>query len=947
MTPLAIYLKGFLSFRDEQELTVEQDCISLLHGPNGAGKSTVFDAILFALYGQHRAGSDNLQELINKGCDEATVRLDFLLDGTRYRAERHVERTRDRKTGREGYASTQQLYELQDERWNAVPGTHRQADYKAWIKEHVGLSVEAFTSSVLLMQGRADTLTGQDATAANRRFEVLSRIVDLHWFQGLHASAEDERKARAEEVVRLRGKLDGVAPVSDEELTQIDERQAAVGADLARAEEHVASLQKLRDKAVCWLNLQGRLDTARQQWNETRLLTDDAEAIERAGRRFSELAQVLPLLERIDAQQQQALQAEAATQKLQTQSEELNQRTAEVAVALENAARAQSEIETEQAAEDSRRQALTEERNKLGMDVPLLSRLRREREGLRQQREQAAALSKQLTRADEEQRQREAEMKPRTQQREQAAEALREAERRLTRAETQLKNAQQRRDRFASVAGAPSCSYCGQLLDDEHRAQEELRIAEELAAHEAELAAAAKAQKEAARADRKAATELRDAEKALAETQQAAANLRRDHDAAERDAQRHEKEVREAYLALDGEFRARVSTTLCTDWTATIYPTADDLVLLERSRVDLAARQKALADAAAPRQAKLKRLRDEQTQLQKRREELRQQRSDCETMLGKERLRGELARQNETQARAALPANWQAECAALNPAQLRDWRAEHDRLKAQDADGRCKRLQTAQHMQEHLRQNFEKLRLESESIPPEARRDPARLEPELRAAREHDKELRREQVRLQTQKQQLVERRAQRRTLEADLKNADRRRYLAQRLAELLGKRQLQRHLLRQAEQGIVENANHVLDRLTTGQLVLRLVPGEENDDNRALELEVYKPQVGQTFGLAFLSGSERFRVAVSLALGIGQYASRQRRAIESVIIDEGFGCLDRDNRQTMIEEIRKLRGQLRCILLVSHQEEFGDAFPDGYRFEMVNDTTRVTRLEG
>ncbi len=96
---------------------------------------------------------------------------------------------------------------------------------------------------------------------------------------------------------------------------------------------------------------------------------------------------------------------------------------------------------------------------------------------------------------------------------------------------------------------------------------------------------------------------------------------------------------------------------------------------------------------------------------------------------------------------------------------------------------------------------------------------------------------------------------------------------------------------------------------------------------------------------MAFLSGSQRFRVAVSLALGIGQYAGRRSRPIESVIIDEGFGCLDRQGRQVMIQELQNLRSQLRCILLVSHQEEFADAFADGYRLELREGTTVATRF--
>src|SRR6058998_3369475 len=95
-----------------------------------------------------------------------------------------------------------------------------------------------------------------------------------------------------------------------------------------------------------------------------------------------------------------------------------------------------------------------------------------------------------------------------------------------------------------------------------------------------------------------------------------------------------------------------------------------------------------------------------------------------------------------------------------------------------------------------------------------------------------------------------------------------------------------------------------------------------------------------------FESPRPSFRVAVSLALGIGQYASRQHRPIESVIIDEGFGCLDKSNRQVMIQELQNLRGQLRRILVVSHQEEFATAFPDGYHFELTNGTTEVTRFQ-
>ena len=47
-----------------------------------------------------------------------------------------------------------------------------------------------------------------------------------------------------------------------------------------------------------------------------------------------------------------------------------------------------------------------------------------------------------------------------------------------------------------------------------------------------------------------------------------------------------------------------------------------------------------------------------------------------------------------------------------------------------------------------------------------------------------------------------------------------------------------------------------------------------------------------------------------------------------------------------MIQKLQNLRGDLHCILLVSHQEEFADAFADGYRIEVHNGAMRVSRFQ-
>ena len=233
----------------------------------------------------------------------------------------------------------------------------------------------------------------------------------------------------------------------------------------------------------------------------------------------------------------------------------------------------------------------------------------------------------------------------------------------------------------------------------------------------------------------------------------------------------------------------------------------------------------------------------------------------------------------------------------------------------------------------------------TEAIPPRRVQDLAVLKSLLVDARKRDKECEEALVKVRQERERLENNRKQREQLDCEYLAKAKESETQSMLAQLLGREHLQLFLVRQAEREVVHYANAVLDRLSGGQLYLRL--SGEGDSAKALELEAYNRVTGeQPISVAFLSGSQKFRVAVSLALGIGQYASRQHRPIESVIIDEGFGCLDRHGRQVMIQELQNLRGQMRCILLVSHQEEFAEAFADGYHFELEGGATRVRRFQ-
>jgi exonuclease SbcC len=154
---------------------------------------------------------------------------------------------------------------------------------------------------------------------------------------------------------------------------------------------------------------------------------------------------------------------------------------------------------------------------------------------------------------------------------------------------------------------------------------------------------------------------------------------------------------------------------------------------------------------------------------------------------------------------------------------------------------------------------------------------------------------------------------------------------LHQKLDELLGKDGLQRDLVRSAERNQAESASQTLKNLTNGELTLELNTSDDKD--AAFDLVVRQQNHSHDIGVNYLSGSQKFRVSVAIALAIGKYASGRNRPLESVIIDEGFGSLDRDGLATMADELITLQknAALKRIILVSHQEDFVDRFPVGY----------------
>ena len=1042
MIPQRVLVKGFLCYRDEQEVRFDGGPLWMLAGPNGSGKSTVFDAVTFALFGQHRGGRQNARELINKDSDGLAVEFDFLLDGRLFQARRTLKKKSNR--------STRQIHRWNEApegggpaEWEAVPDTGNDDGFTRWVREHIGLTYETFTSSVLLLQGKAEKLLAAEPA---ERFRVLAGIVDLSRYQQLHDRADARRRDLEADARSVEQQLEGIAEVTEDELQEVERRIGEAERQKQLAQGEAERLQRLEVQAERWTDLQNRLAEALRQWERAEGLLAQAASLERDWERLAELRQALPPLEAVLKERARLAEAEEAARQLAGQRQEVGARLEQLDGVLEQTrqkrdTRRQAIVEAEgrqeavgmrlrelaavlarvalcdrQRAEVARLQAeldrfpadlpqtleRTEQEQErlavLSQALPHLRRLAQQRRGLvgARERSRAAAEAGQAARDKAEQLEREA--TEWTAKADATIQAHLQARERAVEARSLFQEAAQEVALFAELAGAKTCRHCGQPLTPAHYQlekdrRESVRAQAEKVFCEADAVRQAAARAESAALEQKKAAALR-----LAEVQEQLRECRRSYEQSECDARRHMEECAQACRDLAEPFRSRVSSHLPEDWAVTAFPTEGDLVEAKTQVDELPAVRRRFQEARADYErwnalklqagASAQTLRNQEAELppdapalreeharleaedvelraslpaqraQVRKEQdlldgLTEERKDLSQRLAEKDRQGEEQKgrcRNHREAianvRQLLPPAWREQVDAATLSALETWQVERNDLENRGVEAQVRELQGARATLEALARRKAELEAEQGLVPDEARCQPEQFAKRLLAARQEQtaRELVLDEARHDGQR--LADRRERRRQLQEQFRALDRQHVLYRTLVEKLGRKGLQLHLMRQAERGIVDFSNAILDRLSGGQFCLRLRGDEGGDAEQALRLEAYDRRCDQVFGLPFLSGSQRFRVAVSVALGVGQYASRQHRPIESVIIDEGFGCLDREGRQVMIQELQNLRSQLRCILLVSHQEEFAEAFAEGYHFELANGTTTVTRFQ-
>lgn len=566
-----------------------------------------------------------------------------------------------------------------------------------------------------------------------------------------------------------------------------------------------------------------------------------------------------------------------------------------------------------------------------------------------------------------------------------------------------LREAQNRLQKFVGVAMKPVCDFCGQEITDEHARQERIRLQQIIEEGQREVVTVTQQHQHAVDLKQTKERELQELDGQIGAVRDSYREAKHKRQIACEQAEDYEKRLRKAFEAMSVFYREQISSAMPEEraaWLATVYPLPSDLETIsqevegkayqayevkrlhddyrmwqklhsqsvvftqqideQEQDIDLDAamharierntieeQQTALAALSEEQHNKLSQARKATQADEAELDTLATQAQQCQKEISETTVRKEERERIQREREASLPIQWRCQASTLDETgvtvleqrrtDLICYRSLHKQLiSARERIGRCQ-------------QRIDELDGQISAYPVEAQRPALEVEGELLGRKEAQRWAGAERDKAKEQLGDLEGMRERRQALGQQKLEAERMQHLYAMLAKHLGKSGLQLHLLRRAEHAIVAFANQTLSGLSHGRMRLEWPHERETQvqTDKALDVVVRDREIGNcAVAIGSVSGSQKFRIAISLAMAIGRYMSRDGRHPEAVIIDEGFGGLDKAGRDDMIQELRTLGEHVARIILVSHQEEFAHAFPNRYRFKLVNGSSCVTLMD-
>jgi exonuclease SbcC len=140
----------------------------------------------------------------------------------------------------------------------------------------------------------------------------------------------------------------------------------------------------------------------------------------------------------------------------------------------------------------------------------------------------------------------------------------------------------------------------------------------------------------------------------------------------------------------------------------------------------------------------------------------------------------------------------------------------------------------------------------------------------------------------------------------------------------------------------VLESASLHLERMSAGQYAFQLSEAFRGREQAGLGIEVVDSWTGQARDPRSLSGGETFYAALALALGLADVVHSETGGaqLETLFVDEGFGSLDQDTLQLVLDQLDQLRSGGRVVGVISHVTEMKERIPDRIQVHVLPDHT-------
>ena len=250
MTLNRLYLKNFKRYR-EREFEFSYGLTGII-GKNGAGKSTIFEAIIFALYGETKQNKESIKYCKADVKEEVLVVLYFTIDDKEYKIERALK-------GR-ALTAKAELYQADELIASSVKGVNES------IVKLLGMSKEAFVNTVFASQKE---LTALSQLKSDERKKIIRKLLGL------------ERVDRVEKLIisKLRD-LNREIKISKEHLLNKEEI-ALLNKQIVKKEEELKDISKqLKGVESDLTKSQKSLEDLDAKLEEIRRLKEDYKAKE-------------------------------------------------------------------------------------------------------------------------------------------------------------------------------------------------------------------------------------------------------------------------------------------------------------------------------------------------------------------------------------------------------------------------------------------------------------------------------------------------------------------------------------------------------------------------------------------------------------------------------------------------------------------------------------------